>query len=165
MNVHDDALESLTNNIVNTNKNSFLKKTLYIIFGILPASIFSLLSLLLMGGESFLVLIFIIASFCGTAGLYTITFSEEHDSKFEFILLAMGQLAMLIVIGFLMFNIVSSGNLSLDSILYLSLNKPHELIMSIIMLIVLLSPITIALHCQFTIYRRWRISRSETLIQ
>ena len=154
---------STADNFVNTSNDSLLKKALYIILGILPASFFSLLSLLLIGG-TFLPLIFIIATFCGTSGLYIITFSKEHDFKFEFILLIMGQLAMLVVIGFIILSVISSGNLSLDSILYLGLTKPYELIISIIILIILFGPIAVALHYQLTTYKWWKLSKVKSTV-
>lgn len=154
--------------LVNTNNDSMLKKVLYIVFSVLPATLFSFISLLMMGGilsiETLFIFIFITATLSGTAGLYFITFSKEHDSKFVFILLVMGQLAMLVVIGFLIFSIVSSGNLSLDSIFYLGLTKPYELIIFMLVLVTLLGPIAVALHYQLTTYERWKLSMSKGMV-
>lgn len=154
-----------SNNLIKTDKGSMLKKFSYVVFGILPATFFSILSLLLIGGilsrGAIFIIIFITAALSGTAGLYTITFSEEHNPKIVFLLLIMGQLAMLLIIGFSIASTITYANLSLESFLSYIFTKTYEFVTTVIMFIIFFGPIAVALHYQITVYRPWRLSNSQ----
>ncbi len=130
--------------------NRQITKTIsYFILGVLPATFWSIFWLSLMSSSAKIAAyILTLAILSGTIGLYIITFSNNHNSKIAATLLFIGQIVMVFIIIDLGMNTFPSYTGLID------------VIKDVFRLLIIFGPIVVALHYQFTVYKRWKFNKS-----